>query len=602
MIHSRFPYLSLPLVRSVLPAFLYCSFSVCSAASSQDVINWFRQAQVYERMGRTDQAVLLYRRIWQEMPTRSDAAIRGAQLLLDLNRGSEAVAWLAEATTTSPQEPLLWVEYGDALDRIGSSDAADSVWSVGARVAANPTLLYLGVSDRLIGRGALPRALLWASTGSEVSGNPAAFSRRLFDTHLALGHAASAARYASASVGGSAEQVQEIVEAIGQIGFSRAARDSMATVATDMSNSDSAMAGRALLAAELNLAAGRRQEVAGLYARSARASREPANLLLALAGRLEERGYSDVAAGLYEQIVAEYPLTPLAYRSAYLAATRYEESGRPERALSLYRWLVERGRSGYEDGARLALGRLLLESGDVSAAKEQFTSVSRTGRTPSVRREGLFGLAECALRLGRLDEAETQWRALAENTGAFSNAPKAQLRLAELAMYRGDAKAMQERCREVLDEQPSSDEANDCLALTGILAEAGQDTAAWVWYGKLRYQLDSGRSDSVLSGIHRLAGSPLLSRGMLLAAQAELARSHPEAAAESLVVVIGRFGDTPIGEEAQWKLAELYRVHLADGRRALEAYEEFLRRYPDSVYTGPARRWVRGLRDKSGAT
>ena len=587
---------------SILFALLVCLSGAAYGASSPEVIAWFRQAQMFERIGRNDQAAALYRRIWQAEPARVDAPIRGAQLLLDLNRGAEAVAWLGEATARSPDEALLWVEYGDALDRTGKPAQADSAWARGALAAENPVIVYLGVTDRLLSRSDLPRALAWAERGTAASGNPTLFSRRLFTIELAMRRYASAARHAAAYVGSAADRVSEITDALGQATLSRQARDSMAVVAVALSDSETSDAGRALLAAELALLAGMRSDAGRCYVRSASASRDPVNALFGAAGRLDERGYGDVAAMLYDALVKTYPRTPLAQRSAYLAATRYEQWGQPEAALWLYRWLLSQGRSRYEDDARLALGHLLLEAGDLPGAQKHFAEAARAGQSLAIRRQATFGLAECALRTGRLEEAETQWIMLARDADAFPDAAKAGLRLAELAMYRGDAAALQDRCEAILHQSPADDEANDCLALTGILAEAGPDTMAWKTYGRLRYLLDVGKPDSVLAGVNRLARSPLAGRGLLLAAEAELAKSNPQAAAESLLVVVARFDATPLGDEAQWKLAEVYRVYLHDPVRALRAYETLLQRFPESVYTGPARRWVRRLREETGAT
>lgn len=570
------------------------------AASAVEVAGWYQQAQINERVGRTAQAIVLYRRVWEAVPVRFDAVSRGAELLVASRREAEALTWLAEAVGRTPEVPPLWAEYGDILDRLGRTSDADSAWARGAEVCRDATPLYLAIVDRLVERGRLSRARQWAERGARATGGHPALNRRLMDIALAEGSFSAAAGYGSAYAGSGRERVSEATAVLAAAQPPAAAQDSMAATALRLADEDSANPGRTLFAGDLALAARRTADAERCYLRAARQAGIDMRQILLLATDLDQRGQDDIAAALREIVVGRFPQAPQAVVSAMTAAEHFDRSGQRDRAIRLYRWTLTQPDRTYQDRAHLALGRLLLAGGGVAEAKLHFGAVLQRGGTPLVQRRAMFGLADCALREGRLDEAAARWQALA--IGTFPDVAEARLRLAELAMYRGDAQALAERCEQLMRETPEADEANNCLALTAVLSEAAGDTAAWRRYGELRYLLDRGEYRAVLGRAEALAGTALAGAALVLVAEARRATGDAEGATAALEDVADRFRGTTTGEEALWRLAELERAQLKDPARALRTYERLLQDYPDGVYTGPARRWVRALRAETGAT
>ena len=146
-------HITLPVCRCVI-ALLACAVflpSIAPAEISPETAAWFRRARSYERVGRTDQAIQLYRRVWESTPDRYDAVQRGTSLLENAGRTGEATAWLDEATTRAPHVALLWVEYGRLLQRTGRREAADSLWARALAAVPDTPALAIALADRLLG-------------------------------------------------------------------------------------------------------------------------------------------------------------------------------------------------------------------------------------------------------------------------------------------------------------------------------------------------------------------------------------------------------------------------------------------------------------------
>lgn len=590
---------SLPTIAAALLLILISFPSIVFAQPSHSIPELFRRAQSLERFGNRDQAANVYRDIWRLEANRVDAVIRGTDILEQRGRSDEAIIWMSEAVaSTDVPNPLLWVAYGDLYDKIGREVSADSVWTLGVAAVDPPESVYLGVVDRLLLRSRIDRAVDWARQGLTEAEDATPFHRRLFDIELNRGNIANAATHAAQYVRNDPTHADEIQVALRHTELPPSARNTLADTLIAYSVREPNNAGITQLAAELALATNRREQALRLFMRAADLDERGMLVILANAQRVALLGYPEIAARLYRLVVERFPEAPSSPRAASLAANLFLSEGDDEAAEAMYRWLLNQGQSMYLDEAQLALGSIALRTNRPEEARQYYTNAVRNGRSVSVRRQAELGIAEIEVYQGRFAQAEAIWRRTTAQGLARDEATRAQLRLAEVAMYKGEATTHRELCDELLRQNPSADEANDCLVLTAILSEAKNDTAEWQRYGRLRYLFDTRRDDLFYSEIPTSENSVLSGRIALLRSRA-LVRDHRlEEAADSLRTIVSRFTGTPIGEEALWILGETLRVNHLDPVKALAAYEQLLREYPDTVYLGPARRAIRNLRDQ----
>ena len=67
-------------------------------------------------------------------------------------------------------------------------------------------------------------------------------------------------------------------------------------------------------------------------------------------------------------------------------------------------------------------------------------------------------------------------------------------------------------------------------------------------------------------------------------------------AANYLEAIVKNYNDDLLGDDAMFKLAELYETKLNDKDKAKQLYEDLLVKHPDSLFTVEARKRFRRLR------
>ena len=112
-------------------------------------------------------------------------------------------------------------------------------------------------------------------------------------------------------------------------------------------------------------------------------------------------------------------------------ATALRIRGDRSGAAQAYQAVLSRFPTSAEAGfSRVALGRLLFDSGDFEGALEQFDAYVRSGDL-SLREEVLALRASALGQLGRADDERSAWRVLLENYPASVHASRARARLSE---------------------------------------------------------------------------------------------------------------------------------------------------------------------------
>lgn len=569
--------------------------AVAPAQSQAEVEGWYRRAQMLERIGRSQESLELYKRIWNADEKRFDALLRAANILEREGRDAETLTLLRDAVSRSPKTSQLWVEYGDFHFKKGNIRAADSTWREGDAAVDDRASLHTAITDRLAGHGDFETAHRWAAHGLSLADDSTAFLQRLFTIELNRGNWAQAARHGSHYSSGDPSAAAQLIAEIKGFGLSETALLALISEATDQAESRNTP-GAHLFAGYLTLHTGKTD--AAEYHVISGVLRDTLDLpvLLNAAEYVSGRGHPLIAAGIREVIVDTHGGNPAAARSAIEAARVFVDAGEDGRAARLYRWILDNGHPRYAEEANLNLADILVQHGRVDEAREHYRAVAQRPGSPESAQRVEFGLAEIALRERRFGEAETRLTRLANSGG--NAAPQASLRLAELAMFRGNAVETHRRCAGLLERTPEADEANDCLALAGTIADARGDTAAWQRYGRMLMHFRFAETDSALVIAERLDGTSLAGPALLVVARNHAQSNRIEKAAQTYAIIIERHNGSKVREDALWELGELQRVRLKNDAAALSTYQRLLTEYPESVYLVLARRLIRELRQQ----
>ena len=282
--------------------------------------------------------------------------------------------------------------------------------------------------------------------------------------------------------------------------------------------------------------------------------------------RIDAPHFEAALAG-YQAFAERYPTHPSAMealaRQAELQQSVFRNYGVAE--ILLERLSNQSRNAGQAATARLDLGRLALQRGNLAAARTAFTQVEED------------------LRIGPL--AET-----------------ARLELALLNFYEGDFQGALARV-EAMNENTATDVANDAIALKLTLREnVGPDStnAALQAYADASLLARQQRHTEVLRELEGLLSTfgahPISDEAAFLRIETQRALGLTVEAVTSIERFQSRYPQSHLLERTLFLLGEIQEHDYGDAAAALETYTEFLVRFPGSLLAPDARARIRNLR------
>ena len=244
--------------------------------------------------------------------------------------------------------------------------------------------------------------------------------------------------------------------------------------------------------------------------------------------------------------------------------------------------------------AQVEQAHLLLEHDAQGACTALQAVVEAPQRGPWTKPAQLL-FAECNLRLGDLDRADSLWAALEKRGGPAAYA--ARYHRAELLYFRGDFAAATAALAELAAGDPGHSFANDALALLAVCEEYAASTAL---ADLSRAQLLERQRQSEAADVHWAAleegADPSLAEWSLLL-RAEL-RAQQDRLDEAITLYQRQIARFPQGEHivaAHLGLAALYERQGAV-EQALKTYETALLQHPHDARAPEARLHIERLR------
>ena len=241
--------------------------------------------------------------------------------------------------------------------------------------------------------------------------------------------------------------------------------------------------------------------------------------------------------------------------------------------------------------AQVEQARLLLEH-DAQGACTALQAVVEAPQRGPWTKPALMLFAECNLRLGDLDRADSLWADLEKRDGPTAYA--ARYHRAELLYFRGDFAAATAALAELATTDPSHAFANDVLALLAVCEEyAASDGLADLSRAQLLER--QGQSEAANAHWTALEEGALAEWSLLL--RAEL-RAQQDRLDEAMALYQRQIAHFPQGEHivaAHLGLAALYERQGAI-EQALKTYETALLQHPHDARAPEARLHIERLR------
>lgn len=179
---------------------------------------------------------------------------------------------------------------------------------------------------------------------------------------------------------------------------------------------------------------------------------------------------------------------------------------------------------------------------------------------------------------------------------------EAKLKNAKLNFYKGEFALAQERL-DILKEATSREIANDAMSLSLLIQDNSiMDTTgtALIDYASIELMLfRNKKKEAVDSLTHMLStyeGHRIVDEVLLLRAKTNIELGEFNEAAADLDQIVKSYGFDINGDDAYYLLGKLYEENLTDKEGAMEIYQDFMKKYPGSLYVAEVRSRFRKLR------
>lgn len=179
---------------------------------------------------------------------------------------------------------------------------------------------------------------------------------------------------------------------------------------------------------------------------------------------------------------------------------------------------------------------------------------------------------------------------------------EAKLRSAKLSYYNGDF-ALAQQHLDVLKLATSREIANDAMQLSLLIKDnIGLDTSDYLLkkYADIELLLFQNKKQEALDSLNimyeKYKGSKLSDEILWLLSSIYLEKGEFQKSIELLNIIVDEYGEDIFGDDAFFRMAEIYDYHLQDIEKSKSLYQEFLSKYPGSLYAAEARKRFRTLR------
>lgn len=177
----------------------------------------------------------------------------------------------------------------------------------------------------------------------------------------------------------------------------------------------------------------------------------------------------------------------------------------------------------------------------------------------------------------------------------------ARFKNAKWAFYKGDFNLAQEQLS-VLKASTSKLIANDALYLSVLITENIPEDSNMVPLQRfaaadlLLFKHRNSEADQLLDSISKAwPGTPLQDDIAMLRGKTAADAGNWKEAIQYYKTVLEEYGEDVLGDDAAWRLAELYRTQLKDNEQAKKYYTTVILQYPGSTFIQEARKWYRKL-------
>lgn len=568
--------------------------------------------------GRLDEATALLEDLYVEDPTAVAVWLKLEEAYLSARRFDDAVAhidsWIARA---GPSVSFL-SKRGSALSRAGRDDEARQAWADAVALEPDDPQAYRRVASEIGGLRLYDQAAEVLAEGRERLGDAISPIELAHLYGLALDYDRAATLYLDALAGN--PEIRATVQS--RLTRLLSGRDAPAIFGAAIDRAaalDPLNRAYRELQAWLALEQGDYDRALDAVRALDRLEAEQGQTLVQFAEQAVGAGASEAAARALDEVLTRHPTGPAASRARFERARLWDAEARASTAITpaadsaragYLRYIADFPADDYAPASRLQLAELLADVFRDFERSEEVLRQAAQSRNPIVAARARLRLGDVAIQRGDLDAARAQFQDVDQAVRIGPVAEQARYELALIDVYEGFMYSALARV-EALDENTAADASNDAIALRVTLSEA-LDTSGDLdldadrsgdplhVYGRAALRFRQGAFAETLATLDSLDASlggtaPLTDESLYLRAAVQFAQGEPAAAVATLDRLLADVPASYFGDRALRRQAEAFEG-MADPAAAADRYDRLLERYPGSPLAPAAREALRRLR------
>lgn len=595
------------------------------AQGYDDSGNRFMLAQSYEQAGDFERAKTIYEELYQKQPLNQQFITALQRVYTQLKEHGKAASVLEKAVRQIPGDMNLYSLLGKTYYTMGREQSADSLWR--SYISVNPAdpVSYKVFSNTALELRDFEFALRILRLGKENTGNIKAFAFDLgYLYSITMQFEQAAEEYASLLIA-APEQYFAVQSRV--LSYIRKPDASEATirVLSKPLYSDGREVMRLL--AEVYTEAGETDRALALYKDLDKKQNRGGEDIYSFGIRLFNDKLYELSADVFSFLLESYPNAPQMpqWRISYVRSLEgavFISSEAPENKWIPYPKLSDELKSKYQTvaglyneiiktypyseiavEARIRLGALYFEMGMFDESLKYYAVVIKDFPLYPGTRAAYRGKAEVQIKKGELEEAEkTLLTAKTQQGVPPTELSSLNFHLAQIRFYQGDFPAASELLAQI-SKSGIDNKTNDALELAMVINGAMKDSLSLVVFAgaeRLLAEGKSGDAEQIFTQIHLNQKYPFLLRHTAQVRLAHLAVSagkYPEAAA--FIDSVLRTEKNIFADKLMYLFGNMYEYGMKDTSGAVSVYEDFLSKFPKSIFTEEVREKLVRLRNKS---
>ena len=577
--------------------------------------------------GRVDEATAMLEDLLAAEPTSTAVRIKLAEAYGAARRFEDVVSLIEAQVALEGESVAALVDLGTALHRAGRPDQAADAWDRAVALDPENPMVYRQVATSVGSLRLFTEAAEVLDRGRARIGNESLFLlERAHLYGLALDYQTAADLYLELLASDPAYR-PTVQARLTRLLSGQGTPEIFAAAIARAAALDPLSRGLRELQAWLALEQGDYDDALDAMRALDRLEQEQGESLVSFAERARAAGALEAAARALDEVLTRHPRGPVASGALLARAGLWDQlardgrerapgpTSRADSARARYTAFLQdyRGDSR-SSAAALALADLLRDVYQDFDASETWLREAAAGRDAGTAARARLALGEVALQRGDLEDARQRFSDVDETLRVGPLAEQARYELALVDFYQGFMFSALARA-EALDENTAADAANDAIALRVTLSEVldpdvlpdpdldlSQDPLHLYGRAALRHRRGLGADAlATLDSLDAVAdrSGALADESLFLRASVLFDRGEAEQAVAVLEDLVGRFPSSFFIDRALRRQAQAYLDELDDPASAIERYDRLLELFPGSPLAPEARAELRRLRSST---